>query len=530
MQKSIDKSTKLAYNYKQVLSICERYCNIMSYRIEQEIKGTIYVYEATSYWDKDKKKTCQKREIIGKRDKATGELIPSKKNVEQVPILSKNYGNFHLLNSISEEVGLTRVLKINFPKSYLEILTCAFYEVSESKPLYLCQGWCEKNHVPTIKSLSSQRISELLYDMTDIDRMSFFKKWCSYRIEKEYLAFDITSISSYSDLIEFVEFGYNRDKEDLPQINLAMLFGQSSQLPIFYNFYPGSIRDVSTLHNMIEFAEELEIQNMKYVMDKGFYSEKNIEKLLAKRIKFTISVPFNNKFSKQMVDDVRESINTCENSMMLSDDIVYAHTTSIKIKNKKVHVHTFYNEQHYIDEKETLYKKIAKIEEAIKKHPDSYVDNCSKYLTIERTKKGLVINKNKENIENALKYKGYLVMLSNDIDQAKEALYVYRTKDKVEKAFDNLKNELDLKRLRIHSEEAMKGRLFIGFIALILQSHIHKVMKETNLVKNYTVEELIGELEKISLIEFTSGKKIMTEISKKQRLIYEKFKVELPKI
>ena len=67
-------------------------------------------------------------------------------------------------------------------------------------------------------------------------------------------------------------------------------------MTIFYNFYPGSIRDVSTLHNMIEFAEELEIQNMKYVMDKGFYSEKNIEKLLAKRIKFTISVPFNNKF------------------------------------------------------------------------------------------------------------------------------------------------------------------------------------------------------------------------------------------
>ena len=44
----------------------------MSYRIEQEIKGTIYVYEATSYWDKDKKKTCQKREIIGKRDNTTG--------------------------------------------------------------------------------------------------------------------------------------------------------------------------------------------------------------------------------------------------------------------------------------------------------------------------------------------------------------------------------------------------------------------------------------------------------------------------
>lgn len=91
-----------------------------------------------------------------------------------------------------------------------------------------------------------------------------------------------------------------------------------------------------------------------------------------------------------------------------------------------------------------------------------------------------------------------------------------------------MKNELDLKRLRIHSDAAMKGRLFIGFIALILQSHINKVMKGTDLSKKYTVDELISELENISLIEFTSGKKIMTEISKKQRFIYEKFKVALP--
>ena len=524
-------------NRQNMLIIISMFCRFckkdgsrMSYRIEQEIKGTIYVYEATSYWDKEKKKTCQKREIIGKRDKITGELIPSKKSIEQVPTFSKNYGNFHFLNSISKEIGLTKVLKSNFPESYLEILTLAFYEVSERKPLYLCQNWCEKNHAPTSKSISSQRISELLSNMTDINRMGFFKNWCSYRIEKEYLAFDITSISSYSELIGLVECGYNRDKEDLPQINLAMLFGQTSQLPVFYNFYPGSIRDVSTLPNMIGFAEELGITNMKYVMDKGFYSEKNIEKLLGKHIKFTISVPFNNKFAKEKVDDVRGIINSCENSISINNDIVYAHTTVIKIRNKNVQVHTFYNEQHYIDEKENLYRKIAKIEAEIKKDPYLYIDNCSKYLNIEKTRKGLLVSKHKENIDNALKYKGYLVILSNDIVDPKEALYIYRTKDKVEKAFDNLKNDLDLKRLRIHSEDAMKGRLFIGFIALILQSHIHKVMKETDLVKKYTVEELLGELEKISLIEFKSGKKLMTEITKKQRLIYDLFKVLLPQI
>jgi transposase len=502
----------------------------MSYEVKQKIKGTVYVYEATSHWDKQKKKTYQTRDILGKIDKVTGKFSPSLKSKVQVPLFSKSYGNSHLLNSISNQIGLTDILKTSFPENYLEILTCAFYEVSEKKPLYLCQSWCEKNHVLNNICLSSQRISELLSNMDDSDRMCFFKKWCNYRTEREYLAFDITSISSYSELISFVEAGYNRDKEKLPQINLAMLFGQTSQLPVFYNFYPGSIHDVSTLPNMIVFAKELGLENMKFVMDKGFYSQQNVDDLLDNHLRFTIAIPFNNNFSKKYVDNVSETINNCENSIVINNDILYAQTTSIKIKNKKVYVHTFFNEQHYIDEKEKLYRKIAIFEEEIKNNPNTDITGFSKYLNIKRTAKNLKSSRNKKKIENDLKYKGYLVLLSNDIADPKEAAYVYRIKDRIEKAFDNLKNDLDLKRLRIHSNNAMRGRLFIAFIALILTSHIHKTMKSADLSKKYTVEELISELEKISLIEFESGIKLMTEITKKQRLIYEKFNVALPTI
>jgi transposase len=49
-----------------------------------------------------------------------------------------------------------------------------------------------------------------------------------------------------------------------------------------------------------------------------------------------------------------------------------------------------------------------------------------------------------------------------------EALKIYRAKDAVEKGFFRLKNDLDFHRLRIHSDTAMHGKVFIGFIALIL--------------------------------------------------------------
>jgi transposase len=84
---------------------------------------------------------------------------------------------------------------------------------------------------------------------------------------------------------------------------------------------------------------------------------------------------------------------------------------------------------------------------------------------------------------------------------------------------------LDLERLRIHSDKAMDGRIFIAFISLIMQSHIHKVMKENNLYKKYSIEKLIMELKKIKIFELSNGKKMISEISKKQRDILKAFNI-----
>jgi transposase len=64
--------------------------------------------------------------------------------------------------------------------------------------------------------------------------------------------------------------------------------------------------------------------------------------------------------------------------------------------------------------------------------------------------------------------------LSNDIKDPVEALRVYRNRDSVEKAFDDLKNQLDMKRLRIHNSVAMDGRIFVQFISLIYMSALRK--------------------------------------------------------
>jgi transposase len=70
------------------------------------------------------------------------------------------------------------------------------------------------------------------------------------------IVFDITSFSSYSKNLELLEWGYNRDGEELRQINFGVIMGSPSSLPIGYRIYPGSITDVVTLKNLIEYLRQ----------------------------------------------------------------------------------------------------------------------------------------------------------------------------------------------------------------------------------------------------------------------------------
>ena len=93
----------------------------------------------------------------------------------------------------------------------------------------------------------------------------------------------------------------------------------------------------------------------------------------------------------------------------------------------------------------------------------------------------------------------------------------------------NLKNQLDMKRLRMHSSAAVDGRLFVQFIALIYMSALRKEMRTSGLHKRYTVRELLREMETLTKVKY-SGKygHILTEVTKPQREILQNLNIELP--
>jgi transposase len=443
----------------------------------------------------------------------------------------KEIGLTGLFDKIAVESGLTEALKVSNPMYCGEIYTMAKHLAANGEPFMHCQEWVDKVEIPEkIESLSSQNISKILAGLSVSNIEGFYQAWAKLRSEKEYLALDITSMSSYSELIEDVEWGYNRDGEDLPQVNLCMLMGETSRLPIYQTVYQGSLTDVSTLKTTLaKFDQITDGRNVLAVMDKGFYSKTNVDDLLSDGKKFVIAVPFSNKFAKNQVEECRALIDDFSNNIVVGSDTLRAITKKRKWGKKYIYAHVFYNPIKAVIEREKLYKKIADILAMATAQPEKFKENKNfiQYLDIQLAEDGSYSVKVKsEAVANAKKYSGWLLIISNIAKDAIEILNIYRSKDVVEKAFLKLKHSLDLARLRVHSDTNMHSKVFVCFVALILLSNIHNVMVDKGLYKIYTMKQMMKVLSK-RRSQKIGKEKIVYPLTKEQKDIYSAFGFQL---
>ena len=152
-----------------------------------------------------------------------------------------------------------------------------------------------------------------------------------------------------------------------------------------------------------------------------------------------------------------------------------------------------------------------------------------KYYEVKKTpKRGIHLTPKQEAIDEAQKNYGYFALISNGIKEPLETLQIYRAKDIIEKAFGNLKERLNMRRTTVSSEENLDGKLFVQFVALIYLAHIDKIMRHNNLYKDYTLQQLLDELDVIERFEPQGKKHHIGEMTKKQLDIYRVFDVSPP--
>jgi transposase len=509
--------------------------------------GTIYVYSAKSYWDKEKKAPRSKQTYLGKLDPDTGELIPSTRckprranslppQNDSVTATTKVVGPLLVLQKIADDTGLAKILKTAFPELHEQILSLVYFIIQKGLPLSRCETWSETHMHPFDAPIASQRISELLRSISESDRQRFLSLWLDKITEDDYLCYDITSISSYAQANEFVQYGYNRDGEPLPQVNMAMLFGQKSKLPAYYRRMQGNISDVATLKTTLKFLDFLGASSIHFVLDRGFYSQSNIDELLARRHHFTVAVPSGRKWIEAIIDEHYESAASPLNYHEVGEnEVLYASTILYRWgeEKRRTYLHIYYNASKAAEEYDKFTRKLLQVKEVLESGSISDADRerFSMYFIIKETpKRGRSVAFNDSEIQKYRnRYAGFFCILSNKHRDAMEVLRIYRTKEVVENSFDDLKNQLDMKRLRVHDSQAMDSRLFLQFLSLIFVCYIRDTAQNDKALKNFTVREIMELLEPIVRIKYSERYgQIHTELGPKQRNILSAFDVPLP--
>ena len=508
----------------------------------RKANGTTYVYEVVeNYWDKEKKQARSKQVCIGKLDPVTGDLIPSKRLGEHAAsaldptITAKTSisGPAMLLRKVDRDIGLSKQLKKACPEHWQEILSLAWYILATSSALSHADVWCQNHEVPSDKCLNSQRISDLLDAISEDERQTFFELWGKAIANRDYLCYDITSVSSYSEQNEYVRWGYNRDGEKLPQINLGMVYGQQSMLPVTYRQLPGSITDVKTLDHLLDQLDKLSFAKLHLVMDRGFYSKANTDILAERGHNFTIGVPVHLKWVRDIIDADRDRIDGTAGYHEHKGQVIYAHTRLLSFgeSKRRCYLQLYFDPDRMardrveFDQELALYRQELTQERRVPEHEESY----ARFFTWKRTpKRGLQVAFNWEAVTAARKqYVGFSAILTTKFKDPLMTLDIYREKDVVEKCFDDLKNALDLKRLRVHKSKRMSSRLFIQFIALILLSAIRQTMINKLSKSRYSVQSLLWELESLTTIHYSGKyKNKRSEMTKAQRIILEAFEVD----
>ena len=123
-------------------------------------------------------------------------------------------------------------------------------------------------------------IAEFLKDEEQEDRIKLFlAAWNQLRRKNAtaYIGYDSTNINNQAKGIEMAEYGHPKIDIGAPQINLSYAIDMMDSTPLFFELYPGSIIDNSQCRYMVNKAKDYGYEKCGFVLDRGYFSEKNIK-------------------------------------------------------------------------------------------------------------------------------------------------------------------------------------------------------------------------------------------------------------
>lgn len=515
--------------------------------IKSKKSGTSYLYEDESYWNKEKGYSTHERKCIGKltpegkpvyneyyktREKMNALMVETETKNPGIVSSTTLMGETLILDKVSAKTDVTDVLIKSFGESDAKkIIALAYYQICRGKVLSNADDWLDQRGYSNLH-LNSQRVSELLKNLKEDKINTFFKHWAKKHAESGNQLFDLTSISTYGKRNPYAEYGCNRDRENLEQINLALLTSCTNGLPLWYQVLPGSMSDKAVLNYVLSIMKKMEVPKFTFVGDRGFYSERNIKLLSGNGYKFTIPVPSNVGWQKKLIWEHRHTLVHPDNLLEDRGSIMYGKTVYKTTHHGRTWRHIYFDPARKDKVIASFMTKLKTLKDELEDSRliESHSALYEQYFIVKDTPtRGRKVTYNNDRIQEFIDSDScYWVLISTSAKTASEALEQYRERNGVELYFDDEKNLLDLRHLKNHNEQTIRGKIFVTFVSLIILAQLRKIIKDVEAKKRkyWSEHDMLRKVETYAKVHFEGKyKDVYTTPTSAQRLVFDIFEI-----
>ena len=473
------------------------------------------------------------------------------------------------LDQLVAQSPVGEALKWAFPqrRDYLKILSiCYFIILNQDNNISKYETFAEVTRLPWGAPLAPSSISRVFRKIRNQQIETYFSVFRDELLEQQEkygdkneitLALDSTSGSNYviNDLLNLERHRYE-DEDNLPLINLLALTEYESGIAFFYRAYDGKVPAAKTGSQVISENAGLSLKNVVFVSDKGYSDAKNINDCLRNKLGFLFNVQcaMPDSFAQELIDGEKENLRdlnrmdwltkvfqiTKEINWTFESDLVEGQVTSKKTKESTIlYWHIYFNRQFAENARQGLIERIDRVREKI--YNGEELDENELMLledVFEKHEEGDMISYtiSNEKVDQKLRYKGYQMLVSDKISDARKAWCVYQERRILEDTFKTLKSRLSCVRNRVSDNESLIGKTFVQFLAtsieMIVRARLRKYLEEgkasDSLPTDYDpARGILDSLNNVMQTKFCEGY-YFGESAEQKRGLFEALGVSVP--
>lgn len=334
------------------------------------------------------------------------------------------------------------------------------------------RSFSERTLYRVLEILGSNR-EEIISDIQDI-------LFLRYDFEHTNINMDWTSIVLHGNEARLGKYGYSRDhRPDKKQITVGITeLSDPINIPIGMTIEPGNLNDQTHFKKTYRQSRNRLREGSLVIFDKGANGVFNTQMIRADNLQYITGKKLNKS------DDKIIAKFETYNPQVIDDE---SGIRGIKIEKPNSTNYLYFSEKLQIEQLESRARKVIReikeakaIQESIDKNkalPKRFRIN-NLLVEVDYSIQTKLMELSEDDAVKLLEEKfitgreGFFCLKSSKNLTLTEALLTYRKKDSIEKIFNSLKNEIEIKPLRVWTDNSIYGALIIGFIAQVFVSLI----------------------------------------------------------